>query len=99
RELDLQLLAQRRDVVQRTARGGAHEGIDVRIERNERLGEVRAHETVSAGDEACAAAEEFAKVSPQISDGVIRPGGVMFVCFHAAVPATSSPRVARGAAG
>src|SRR3954452_12513549 len=91
-ELDLQLFAQRRDVVQRTARGGAHEGMHIRTERDERLGEVGAHETVRARDEARTAGEEVAEVPPQISDGVIRPGGVLFVCFHAAVPADEQPK-------
>jgi O-antigen/teichoic acid export membrane protein len=66
--------------------------MDVRIERDEGLGEVGAHETVGARDEARAAGEEFAKVPPQISDAVIRPGGVLFVCFHAAVPADEQPK-------
>ena len=66
--------------------------MDVRIERDERLGEVGAHETVGARDEARAAGEELAKVPPQISDAVIRPGGVLFVCFHAAVPADEQPK-------
>ena len=66
--------------------------MDVRIEQDERLGEVGAHETVGACDEARAAGEELAKVPPQIRDAVIRPGGVLFVCFHAAVPADEQPK-------
>jgi O-antigen/teichoic acid export membrane protein len=53
---------------------------------------VGAHETVGARDEARAAGEELAEVPPQISDAVIRPGGVLFVCFHAAVPADEQPK-------
>ena len=66
--------------------------MDVRVERDERLREVGAHETVGARDEARAAGEELAEVPPQISDAVIRPGGVLFVCFHAAVPADEQPK-------
>jgi O-antigen/teichoic acid export membrane protein len=66
--------------------------MDVRVERDERLGEMGAHEAVGAGDEARAAGEELAEVPPQISDAVIRPGGVLFVCFHAAVPADEQPK-------
>ena len=38
------------------------------------------------------AAEELAEVSPQVSDGIVRPGGVVLVCFHAAVPADEQPK-------
>ena len=66
--------------------------MDIRIEGDERLGEVGAHETVGARDEARAVGEELAEVPPQVSDSFIRPGGVLFVCFHAAVPADEQPK-------
>ena len=47
-EVDLQLAAEVPDVVEGAARRRAHEGVDVRAERDERLGEVRPHEPVGA---------------------------------------------------
>ena len=50
-EVDRQPVAEMRDVVERTARVRAHEGMDRCAKLDERIGEVRAHEAVSAGDE------------------------------------------------
>ena len=56
-------LAQVRDVVQRAARGGADEGVDVRAQLDERVGQVRAHEAVRAGDEHGAPGVDVAEVA------------------------------------
>src|SRR6266516_8211084 len=65
----------------------------IRVQLYERIGEVRSHESVRTGDQAGPAPEELAELPPQISDGIIRPGGVVLVCFHAAVPADEQPKV------
>src|SRR5438034_8225535 len=65
----------------------------IRIELYEGIGEVRTHEAVGPRDQTGPADEEVAEVPPQISDGIIRPGGVVSVCFHAAVPADEQPKV------
>jgi O-antigen/teichoic acid export membrane protein len=88
----LELLTQRGDVVQRAAGRCANKRVHVCVELDERVGEVRTHEPVGSGDEAGPAAEELAELPPQVSDGIIRPGGVMLVCFHAAVPADEQPK-------
>src|SRR5438034_1826948 len=64
----------------------------IRIELYEGIGEVRTHEAVGPRDQTGPADEEVAEVSPQISDGIVRPGGVVLVCFHAAVPADEQPK-------
>src|SRR5205085_11219725 len=61
-EVNLHAVAQVPDVVQGAARSGAHEGVDAGVEVNERLGQVRAHEAVGAGDEDGAAAEDVTEV-------------------------------------
>jgi len=99
RKVHLQLLAQRCDVVQRAARRRANERVDVRVELNERIGEVRAHEPVGAGDETRPPAEEVAEVPPEISNGVVRQVESCWSAFMQRCPPTSSPRVARSAAG
>ena len=53
------------DVVERTARRGAHEGVDVGSELDERVGQVRAHEAVGARHEHRAAAEHVAELAPK----------------------------------
>src|SRR2546427_5054872 len=65
----------------------------IRIELYEGIGEVRTHEAIGPRDQTGPADEEVAEVPPQISDGIIRPGGVVSVCFHAAVPADEQPKV------
>src|SRR5439155_17669228 len=65
----------------------------IRIALYEGIGEVRTHEAAGPRDQTCPAGEEVAEVPPQISDGIIRPGGVVSVCFHAAVPADEQPKV------
>ena len=61
-EDDAQLPAQVADVVQRARRGRAHERDHVGVELDERLGQVRAHEAVGAGDEARAAGVGIAEL-------------------------------------
>ncbi len=64
-EDDRDVTAVARDVVQRARRRCAHERDHVRAERDERVGEVRAHEAVRAGDEARAVAVEVAELGPK----------------------------------
>ena len=54
-----------RDVVQRARRRRAYERDHVGAQRDQRVGEVRAHESVRAGDEARAVAVEVAELDPQ----------------------------------
>ena len=61
--MHLEAVAQVADVVQRAARGGAHERVDVRAELDERVGQVRAHEAVRAGDEHRPAAVDVAELA------------------------------------
>src|SRR6266568_9289491 len=91
-EVHLELLAQRGDVVQRAAGRCANKRVHICVELDERVGEMRAHEPVGAGDQTSPAREEVAEVPPQISNGIVRPGGVVLVCFHAAVPADEQPK-------
>src|SRR5882762_4136538 len=53
---------------------------------------MRSHEAVRTCDETRPAGEEVAEVPPEVSDGIVSPGGVVLVCFHAAVPA-EQPKV------
>jgi hypothetical protein len=75
-EVHLDVLAQAADVVQCAARRRAHEGVDVRIEVDQRLRQVGAHEAVGAGDETRPTREELAVVVAQFGERVVRPGGV-----------------------
>ena len=63
------------DVVQRARGGRAHERDHVGAELDERVGQVRAHEAVGAGDEARAARVGVAEVAPQRVELVLRPDG------------------------
>ena len=83
-EVHLQPAAEVRDVVQRAARGGAHERVDVRAELHERVREVRAHEAVRAGDERRAAGVDVAELRAQCTQGLGRPGRVLVRGLHAA---------------
>ena len=62
-EVHLQPAAQVPDVVQRAARGRAHERVHVRAELDERVGQVRAHEAVGARDEHRPAAVDVAELA------------------------------------
>ena len=66
-EVDLQRVAQVADVVQRAARGRAHERVDVGAERDERFGQMRAHEAVRAGDEHRPAAVHGLELIPELA--------------------------------
>ena len=68
----LEPAAQVADVVQRARRGGAHEGDHVGAELDERVGQVRAHEAVGAGDEARAAFVDVAEVAAELVELVRR---------------------------
>ena len=57
--------AMARDVVERARRGRADERDHMCAERDERVGEVRAHEAVRSGDEARAVAVEVAELAPK----------------------------------
>ncbi len=81
-EVDDQLPVEVADVVQRAARGRAHEGVNVRVEGDERLRQVRAHEAVRSRDQAGSSCEEVAVVAAQRGQRLIRPGGVGSVWFH-----------------
>ena len=72
-EVHLELLAQVPDVVERAARGRAHERVDVRAELDERLGQVRAHEAVGAGDEHRASVVELGEVGSQARERFLVP--------------------------
>src|SRR5438132_924775 len=86
-ELHMQSFTQVPDVVQRAARGRAHESVHIRVEVDEGFRQVGAHEAVGAGDEAGPPGKVLAELPSQIREGIVRPGGVVSVCFHAAVPA------------
>ena len=75
-EVHLEPVAEMPDVVQRAARGRAHERVDVGAELDERVGEVRAHEAVGAGDEDGAPAVGVAELAAELLEGGVGPGGV-----------------------
>jgi hypothetical protein len=75
-EVDAHPVAKVADVVERAARGGAHEGVDVGVELGQGLGQVRAHEAVGARDHARPAAEGSGEITPQLVERVVRPGGI-----------------------
>ena len=75
-------VAQVGDVVQRAARGRAHEGDHVGSELDQRLGEVGAHEPVCAGDENGAAREGVTELLSQARDRLGRPQGVAAQPVH-----------------
>ena len=75
-EVDAQPVAERADVVQRAARGRTDEGVDVGAEVDERVGQVRAHEAVRAGDEHGAALVDTAEFPGQVGERFLGPGDV-----------------------
>ena len=75
-EVDADAVAEMADVVERAARRGAHERVDVSVELDERFRQMVAHEAVGARDEAGPAAEHVAEVVPQGIERFVRPGGV-----------------------
>src|SRR6266516_2101118 len=85
-EMHAQTVAQRADVVQRAAGGGAHEGMHVRVEMHECLRQVRAHEAVGPGDETRSAGEQ-PKGSPARGRSAVRSGvftGLSYVALSGA---------------
>ena len=74
--MHLQLPPEVPDVVQRAAGGRAHEGVDVGAEVHERLGQVRAHEAVRAGDEDGPVGVGLAEVVLERDELVLGPGGL-----------------------
>ena len=76
REVHLEVTTEVRDVVERTARRRPHESVDVRPERHQRVGEVRAHEPVGPGDEDRAAAVDVREVAPQLVEVALGPDRV-----------------------
>jgi hypothetical protein len=79
REVHLQQVADLPDVVQRAARGGADERVHVRLQLEQRLREVGAHETVRPRHEDGAAGEELRELSAQGVEAVVSPGRIAFV--------------------
>ena len=75
-EVHLEAVAQVPDVVQRAARGRAHEGVHVGAELDERVREVRAHETVRTGDEHGATRVGVAELAAELVECGVGPGGV-----------------------
>ena len=75
-EVDLEPVAEVPDVVQRAARRRAHERVHVRAELDERIGQMRAHEAVGAGDEHSAAAVDVAEVGAKLGLLACCPDGV-----------------------
>ena len=75
-EMDLEAVAEVPDVVQRAARRRAHERVHVRAELDERIGQVRPHEAVGAGDERGAAAVNVAEVGAKLVPFACCPDGV-----------------------
>ena len=75
--MHLEVVAEVRDVVERAARGGPDERVDVRAERDERVGQVRAHEPVGAGDEDGAAAVDVGELLPEVCEVALAPDRVV----------------------
>ena len=63
-EMHLDFAAQVADVVERAARGCAYERVHARPEQDERLGQMRAHESVRAGDQDSASAVHRLELLP-----------------------------------
>ena len=76
REDDANVAAQVADVVQRAARGGAHERDHVRADVVERVGQVRAHEPVGTGDDDGAAAVDAGELRAQRVERAVAPDAV-----------------------
>ena len=75
--MHLEAVAEVSDVVQRAARGRAHERVHGRAELDERVREVRAHEPVGAGDEHGAALVGV----PELTAEVVERAPVQRVSF------------------
>ena len=75
-EVDPDPAAVRPDVVQRAARGRADERVHMSAERDERIREVRAHESVRPRDERRPAVEEVSELRAQLLDRSIGPDRV-----------------------
>ena len=75
-ELHLQPAAQVRDVVERPTRGRTHERMHVGADLDQRIRQVRTHETVSARDQHRAARVDVAELATQVSEGVLGPDRV-----------------------
>ncbi len=77
-EDDAEPPAQVADVVERARGGCAHEGDHVRVELDERVREMGAHEPVGAGDEARPPLVGLGEVAPKLVDLVRRPDDGIF---------------------
>jgi len=67
------LPAKMSDVVERPARCRTNEGVHLAADPDERLDEVRAHESVRPGDERGAPPEGIPELAPQLGDVGARP--------------------------
>ena len=75
-EVNVELSAEMPDVVQRAARRRSDERVHRCVERHEGFGQVRAHEAVSARDQACSLAEVVAVLRTKRGQRFVRPGRV-----------------------
>ena len=73
RPVHLEVAPQMRDVVERAAGRRPHERVDVRAQRHQRVGQVRAHEAVGTGDERRAAAVDVREVATQLVEVALGP--------------------------
>lgn len=78
-EVHVQPLSQGGDVVESPTRRGAGEGVDVRAELDQRLGQVRADEPVRPRDENGPARVDGAELPVELLEPIGAPGRV--VCF------------------
>ena len=76
-EVHLEPVPEMPDVVQRTARGRAHERVHRRAELDEGVREVRAHEAVGSGDEHGAALVDVAELAAEVVERAACPEGVV----------------------
>ena len=74
--MDREARSQVPDVVESAARRRTDEGVDARAEHDERLGQVRAHESVRAGDEHGPSAVDGLELLPELGDAVVGPDSV-----------------------
>jgi hypothetical protein len=79
REVHLEPPAQVPDVVEGAARRRAHEGVDVGAELDERIGQVRAHESVGTRHENGASGIELGEVGSQAAARFLVPDRVRCV--------------------
>ena len=75
--MDFQAVAEVPDVVQRPARGRPNECVDVRVQRHERLCQMRPHESVGTRDEHGAAAVDPVELRLKIGSGRVGEGCVV----------------------